>query len=508
MIALRKTVFIKNAAVLTVSGLILRFIGIVFKVWLAGSIGAEGMGVHQMIFSVYVLASTFAAAGICTAVTRLCADELALGGKSGTVYIFKRCCAAVLVISAVSLLILLFGSNLIASLVIGRKESAAAIRICSLSLPFMGLCSCFRGYFIARRRASPGAFGQIFEQTVRIGVTVAALKLVGSKGGSASLAAIFLGDTVSEALACLLLFIIYIFDVKKLENKGRALPPYRVMKAVKHIALPITAGRYLNSVLRTAENIMVPKFLAKNPLCSSDALSLFGMIKGMALPILFFPSTLINSISTLLIPEMSEAAARGRRGIVRGAAEKTVTLTLAVGLMCGSIFFTCGDKIGALLYKSDGVGYLLCALSPIVPLMYLDGVCDGMLKGLDCQRFTFWTALTDSALRLVLIPLILPVFGVRGFIGIMYFSNFFTCALNGLKLIKVSNAELDTFKTVFLPLFLALTSALLCKTLTSLIPSPSTLFYVIAVCTGTLTLYTVLMFSSKCITADDIRDLL
>jgi len=81
---MKKTLFIKNAAILTVSSLILRFAGIVFKVWLASAVGAEGMGLYQLVLSVYVLASTFATSGICTAVTRLVADELAVGSREGT----------------------------------------------------------------------------------------------------------------------------------------------------------------------------------------------------------------------------------------------------------------------------------------------------------------------------------------------------------------------------------------------------------------------------------------
>ena len=84
---MKKTLFIKNAVILTVSAMILRFAGIIFKVWLARLIGSEGIGLYQLIFSVYVLASTFAQSGISTAVTRLTAEELALGQKGSVVKI-------------------------------------------------------------------------------------------------------------------------------------------------------------------------------------------------------------------------------------------------------------------------------------------------------------------------------------------------------------------------------------------------------------------------------------
>ena len=90
MTLLKKTIFIKNALILTASSLALRFFGIIFKVWLAQKIGSEGIGLYQLVFSVYVLATTFAISGTTTAVTRLVAEELALGSKNGVLTISLR----------------------------------------------------------------------------------------------------------------------------------------------------------------------------------------------------------------------------------------------------------------------------------------------------------------------------------------------------------------------------------------------------------------------------------
>lgn len=503
-----KSLFFKNAAVLTVSGLILRFLGIIFKVWLASRIGAEGVGLYQIIFSVYTLAATFATSGICTAVTRLITEELALGGRIGAKLILRRCIFITLIIAAISTSLLFFGADFIALKLLGQQNAVLSIKTVAFSLPFMGICSCLRGYFAARRKATPSALSQIFEQLVRIGTVFIGIRVFLHKGLSFALAAVMLGDTVAEAVSCLFIYILYKKDIKKVEIKGRKRPPYRILKALRHIALPITSGRYLNSLLRTGENIISPKSLAKNPVLSDGALSLFGMIKGMALPILFFPSTLIASVSVLLLPEMCEAKALGRKALVKSATEKIITLTLLVGFFCGAVFFISGRQIGNLLYKSGDVGFLLCALSPIVPMMYLDGICDGILKGLDCQRFTFFSSVGDSILRLILIPIVLPRYGVMGFIGIMYFSNFLTCALNCIKLIKISDADISILKTILLPLIISLIAVYSCDTLLSLIPNLSLLVYIMLLCVVSLTLYTIGIFAFKCITKDELKEII
>ena len=103
---MKKTVFIKNAAILTASSLILRFVGIIFKVWLAAKIGAEGIGLYQLVFSVYMFAATFATSGICTAVTRLVSEELVIGSKNGVRRIVLRCVQISLVIAFFTIIIL------------------------------------------------------------------------------------------------------------------------------------------------------------------------------------------------------------------------------------------------------------------------------------------------------------------------------------------------------------------------------------------------------------------
>lgn len=495
---MKKTVFIKNALILTASSLILRFVGIIFKVWLAKIIGSEGIGLYQLVFSVYVLASTFAISGISTAVTRLIAEELALGSKKGCFKILRRAIALTLIIAFVSVLILFFGAEFIAKKFLGDIRALPALKILPLSLPFIGVTSCIRGYFIARRKASPNALSQIFEQAVRILIIAFLINKFIDKGLPFSCFAVILGDGAAEILSCLALGLFYLADRKNLNGlSGRKHPPFSIIKQILHISVPITSGRYLNTLLRTAENLLVPKNLAKFKGSGDKALSQFGMIKGMALPILFFPSAMLNSISTLLIPEISEATALNQKGIVRTATANILKITSLIGFLFGSIFFVCGKEIGFLIYNDADVGFLLKALSPIVPLMYLDSISDGILKGLDQQSFTFRTSIADSLSRIALILIMLPKMGLWGFIIIMYFSNLLTCLLNVGRLSKVSEARLQFKNEIFFPLCLSLISTLLCDTLLFKLKHLSVLFYVLFLCLFSSVLYLIMLFFFK-----------
>lgn len=497
---MKKTVFIKNAAILTASSLILRFAGIIFKVWLAAKIGAEGIGLYQLVFSVFMFASTFATSGICTAVTRLVSEELVIGDKAGIKRIVSRCIELSCVIAAFTIAVLYLGADFISSSILKEPRAALSLKILGFALPFMSICSCLKGYFMARRRATPSGTSQLIEQAVRIAVIIPLVTRYDSLGLEYCCAVVFLGDALAEAVSGIYIYIRYRLDFKKLKITTPVIrKDYPLLPTISHIALPITSGRYLNSLLRMIENVLVPICLASG----GNGISLFGMIKGMALPILFFPSTLLSAVSLLLLPEISEAAIKGRRGVVKSITSRIIKLTSVTAIIFSGVFLVAGNRLGVLIYDSAEVGFLLCALSPIVPFMYLDAISDGILKGLDQQKFTFFTSIGDSGIRILLILFLLNDYGIYGFIGIMYFSNLFTCVLNTRRLLKVSNLKLNLAHSFFTPVCIGLSLCLLIRFVLNLF-NLSDLLFVLLLCLVCIPLYAILLFFFGIIDYDDI----
>ena len=245
---MRKTLFLKNAAIVTVNTLLLRLAGVIFRVWTAAKIGSEGMGLYQLTLSVYVLCSTFAATGIATTVTRLVSDREALGDYAGGRAYTKKAVYLCLLVCGVFIPVLFFGSDFISNNLLDEARTAASIRLCGFALPFVSLCACFKGYFLAKRQTLVPCLSQLIEQSVRI-LTV--IFLIDKAGNSTEhkIAALVLGDIAAEAVACLFLFFFWIKN-KKEKIKGKA--SYR---EILRIALPISGGKYINSLLRTFENI-------------------------------------------------------------------------------------------------------------------------------------------------------------------------------------------------------------------------------------------------------------
>ena len=454
---MKHRVFIKNAAILTVTSLILRTVGIFFRVWMTRTIGAEGMGLYGLIVSVYVLGSTFATTGICTAVTRL-VSELPTGSAQIS-KVMKRATALTLIIATVSAALIYFLAEPICRYLLFDMRAVKAIKILVLSLPFMGLSSIMRGYFIGVRKTSFPSISQLLEQLVRMAFIVWLVTLTAHKGLAYTSAAILLGDGLGEAAGCGLLYVFYKNERKKTpKEKAKNLP---VTHKLLNIAVPITAGRYIHTLLRTVENLIIPLRLSVFSNDKTKSLEQFGMIKGMAIPLLFFPASFLTAFSTLMIPEISEAMAAGRLSTVRRVTDKSISITAQAATLIGGIFFVCGGDIASLLYNSTDTGILIRSLAPLVPFMYLESVCDGILKGLDQQKHSFYYGIIDSGSRIILIWFIVAARGMQGFLLIMVYSNLLTSLLNLRRLLKVTKTRTKTLRWVIFPsVFIVLSCAL------------------------------------------------
>lgn len=456
---MNKRIFLKNTAVMTGTSLLLRTLGIVFRIFISNRVGAEGMGLYQLVFSVYVLGTTFGSAGLSTAVTRMTAIRLARNDSAGVRRVMRLAIALSVAVGTVSAAALYMFAAPLGRLV-GDVRATSAIAISGLALPFIGVSGCLKGYFMARRRATPAGLSQIVEQLVRIGSILLLLRMAGENCSlEDSCRIIIAGDALSEATAFVFLSVAYRMDKRALPTRGligadastRAL-----VRPLLHIAVPLTAGRYLSTGLRTVENVLVPSRLTRFTADRALALEQFGAIKGMALPLLFFPAAFLVTVSGLLVPELSDAHALGQRRQVSLLTCRAMQITLPCAIWIGCLFTVLGRPLGRVLYGDDTVGLLLQILGPLTPIMYLDSVATGMLKGLGEQVRSLWYGVADSVVRIVLIWILLPYYGITGFLFVMLTSNLLTSFLSTHRLLTVSHTSMQWRRWVLCPVLVAL----------------------------------------------------
>lgn len=465
---------LKNAALLTVTGFVLRALGMVFRIYISGRIGEEGMGVYQLILSAYFLFITIAQSGIAVTVTRLCSRHLTLKDRAGAYRVLKSALAVALLTGLIAGVGMFSLSGVISRAWIADPRAVGALRVLAFALPFTAVCSVLSAYFIAEKTVVYGCVAQIIEQLVRMGAVLLAAVLFERRGLAVLLTAVVFANTLSEAVSCLYLrFVLY---HKYARPHGcRADHKRQVVRA----SAPIAASRYIAAALHTAENMLVPSAVALFTHSRKDALSAFGALKGMALPLLFFPSSFLGAMSTLLVPEVTEADARRDRTGTARIIDRAVYLTLNVAVMAAGVFYLYAGALGRMIYHSDRVGGMLRLLAPVVPFMYLDSICDGLLKGLGLQRRVLLHNCIDSGVRILLIALVVPRFGINGFIAVMAVSNLLISLLNLELLIRTAGVKRDLFGWFLRPALIALGAG---AATAALVPSGGTVF----VCLGGL----------------------
>ena len=446
-------VFIKNTVILTVTSLLLRALGLAFKVWTSSAVGAEGVGLYQLIMSVYILAATFASSGICTGVTRLISEKRDLSRKYASAVLQK---ATFITVVAAILLGggLFFGADFIASRILCDSRCTLSIKILCFALPFKGTAACIKGYYYARSKTLQPSLCQLFEQIVRI--CAVAILVTNFKGLGAEMltAALLVGDTVGEFASFVYIYIAYKFEKRNLakskaDTKG-------ISREILRIAAPITCSRYIMSGLHMAESAIVPTRLAIFSGSRSVALSQYGMLKGMALPIVFFPASFLSALSIMLLPEMSQAAASGNGRKIKEITRRCIGITLTAAIIIAGIFFYNAKPLGVMIFGSEEVGFMIRMLALIIPFMYLESVVDGMLKGLDQQKSSLYYNVADSVLRLALIFLFVAKGGIVVFLIIMIISNIITSTLNTARLIKTTESGFDIKNWVAKPIMATL----------------------------------------------------
>ncbi len=462
--------FMQNAFLLTATGLLLRAAGLLLRVLLANVLGEAGMGLYSLIFTVYNLFVTLAQSGIAVAVTRLVAQFFALSHPGKALGAFRSCLKWAVLLSGGAGGLLYLGSRLLAGLWIGNEACTLALQVLAFSLPFMAVSGCFSGYFLARRRVTPNCLSQITEQTIRLVISGAVLLFFRDQPTRELLGLTVLANTVSEGASCLFLWIAYCRD----RPRTRAEKPPR--GSIRRIALPVAASRYLSTALHSTENMLIPLAIARYSGSYQQGLAEFGALKGMAIPLLFFPASFLTALSSLLVPEVTDTASRRDWNATRRIIDRALNITICLSVMIAGVFFVYGQEFGQLLFHSETAGKMLRVLAPITPFMYLDTIADGLLKGMDLQSKTLRNNTVDSVLRILMITVLVPLCGMNGFLGVMVFSNILVSSLNVGTLLRSCRMDLKGKDRILKPL----AAAGLATALWSLLPLRSGLLSIIA----------------------------
>ena len=426
---------IRNTALLTVSSVVMRLLGMLWQVWLAGRVGAAGIGLFQLVMNVGFFFSTVAISGIRYTVTRLLSEELGRGRGESTEAVVIRAAAYALFFGGTAAAVLFLWAEPIGFLWVGDARTVPSLRYLALSMPAVGVSAVMSGYFTAVGRVWKTAAEQFCEQLFRMGLTAAILSRSIGQGLTAVCAGITAAGCAADLLGSAALVFLYWRDRRRHPLSGGA--GERLTPRMLRLAMPLALSAYARSALGTFRQLLVPKGLRLSGLSADAALVGYGVIHGMAMPVLLFPACLPAALSEMLVPALTEAQVAGEREKLRRTVKELLGKTVLFSLGAGAFFFVSADLLGGLLYHDAACARFIRWLAPLVPLIYTDIVTDGCLKGLGEMMRSMTYNVAEAVLGLVLVWGLLPRWALGGYVFVLYVCEIFNFTLSVRRLWRV-----------------------------------------------------------------------
>ena len=407
----KKRAFLTGTLLLTAAGFLCRLLGFFYRIFLSRTIGAEGLGIYNMVHPVYGICFALCGGSIQTALSQYIAAHESQGRK-----VFRTGLTISMVLSGILAFLICQYPAWIASHILIEPRCAPYLPVMGLSLPFASFHACANGYCYGAQRSRVPAFSQVAEQVVRMSLVFLIAGKWAAEGTEITVRlAVY---AASFNLLCLGLFPPQGRNMERAEESSCLMP-------LMTLALPLMGNRLILNLLAGAEAVWIPNRLQMSGLSDAEAFSVYGILTGMALPFILFPSAITNSIAVLLLPSVAKDQAEGRTESISGSVSMALRYSLYMGILCIGIFVLFGCPLGISVFKEEQAGHCMQILAWLCPFLYLAATMGSILNGLGCTRTTFLQSVAAMLLRLVFVVAGIPLFGIYGYLCGMLISEIF-----------------------------------------------------------------------------------
>lgn len=424
-----------SALLLTLVNLLLRLVGTSFQVYLSSRIGAEGIGLLQLVMSVGSMAMVAGMAGIRTAAMYLTAEEMGRRQTGNISWVLSGCVLYSILCSGTVAFAVYHFAPYLAEKWIGSGQAVDSIRLFAAFLPVNCLSGVMVGYFTGANRIGTLAIVEIAEQLCSMVCTMLLLTLWAGHDAALSCQAVVMGSGLG---ACLTLICLILLRLIERSPRSQRIP---VAGRLTQTAVPLALADDLRTGISTVENLMVPKRLALYPGTISP-LAAFGTVCGMVFPVLMFPVAILFGLTELLIPELARCRAAGSTQRVSHLVQKSLQVAMLYGTLCGGILFLNADELCTALYKSEEAATYLRWFSVLAVMLYTDTVTDAMIKGLGQQRASVCYNILTNTMDVCFLYILLPKYGITGYFISFVVTHVVNFILSIRRLLKITGEKI------------------------------------------------------------------
>lgn len=428
----------KSAAQVTVFSTVEKGLSFLYRIVLSRTIGAEGLGIYQICLTVFAVFLTAASSGVPVTVSRLMSKSAAKNDIRGKHSAVTAGIVCTLIITVPAALLLFFCRGGLGFLFSDER----CIDIFIILLPGLILTSVYsviRGSFWGNKQFLPYSVIELLEDAVMV---ICGVVLISGAP-----------DPVTGArYAVIAVIISYVFSFLAsigwyISTGGKFVNPKRQLKPLISSSAPITAMRTAASLLNSAVAFLLPALLIAGGAGNSEAMSLYGIAVGMAVPMLFIPSSAIGSIAVVVAPELSENYYRGKSEEVSRDVEKSVNAAVFIAALVIPLLFALGKPISDFLYSSELCGDIVTISSFLVLPMCVSMMTNTVLNSMNCEKKTLLYFCIGAVATLLCIGTLTPFIGVYSYVCGLGMSNIISTWLN-LRLLKKKCSSLNVMRFI------------------------------------------------------------
>lgn len=420
---------------MTAAGILSRILGFFYRIFLSRTIGAEALGIYQLIGPVFTVCTAFTASSIQTAISKFVGDMTgqcagaACGQKMARAYLKL----GLIISSSLAVVTSIFvfkNAGWIAVHFLGEARCEPLLVLLSYALLPCCVHACINGYYYGKQRAGIPSFCQLVEQVVRVGSVWIFYQVLMSKNLPLTAGHAVAGLVLSE-FSGLFVGSIALFLEKRLPKDACAnnTLDYKNMTTLfLSMVIPLTLNRVLLAASSSIENLLIPQKLQVFGYSSADALSIYGILSGMTMSVILFPGVLTNSFSVLLLPAISTAHGQHNERGIAAAVKKAILYGLLLGFVFTAFFLFSGNWIGNHLFHNALSGVFIRRLSWLCPLMYVTSLLGSIIHGLGNARQMLYINLLACLIRTGMVWFFVPVNGISAYLWGILLSYVFTTA--------------------------------------------------------------------------------
>lgn len=453
----KPTSLTRSTILLTGVGLVAQLLSFLYRVALSRLVGAEVMGLYQLIMPVYAIFLSIAVTGLTVAVSSLSASYYALeDGRTVRQILYLSFRGMVLLWLPLALAVFLFNQP-IAALFLGDSRTRLGLVLLLPVLLLTGVENLTKHHFYGMGEVRLPAAVELGEQFVR---TAAVLGLVWwflPDDPALTVGLIVLGMLVSEVFSSSSLTLLRRRRERRspLSGSGTSRPLLRQQMA--RVAIPVGATALLGNLMASANSVLIPRKLVAIGLTEAQAMSRFGVVFGMTVPMLNLPSAFISALCLAIVPRLSQCQAMKKSRECREKISKAILAASVIVLPATALLATLGPDLGQMLFQNDAVGDYLLPLAISVVLSSYESVLASVLNGIGRQSWSAIVSLSCGALQLVFTC---TGRGLDGLLLGMVVTSFLGVCLRLLLVIRWTGLRLNLFQSFSAPALGALLSGL------------------------------------------------